>query len=121
MKSEKKAEKILSLAYEISRYHLNTQDVDRLIKRIEKKFGDFNLPCDLSEYPDTADETLLEELNTLVHQGVCSKEIILKMSTIANNLHPELIEAYRKKKFCFYCIAGIIIVVALILGVCLII
>ena len=120
MNDNKKAEKILSLAYEISKYHLTIEEVNRNIERIERKFGDFSLPCDLSEYSDSADEGLLKDLNDLVHQGVCSKEIILKMSTIANNLHPERIEAYRKKKLCFYCIAGIIIVFAVILGACLI-
>lgn len=119
MNDERKTERILSLAYEISKYHLSNKDVLKIVNRIEAKYGEFSLPLDLNNYSDTADESVLVELNNLVHEGVCSKEIILKMSAIANNLHPELITAFKKKKLCICCLTGTIIIFALILAICL--
>ena len=114
MNEERKIEKILSLANEIRKYHLSEKDVARIVKRIEKKFGNFSMPCDMSNYSDHADESILDELNNLAHQGVCTKEVILKMATIANNLHPERITAYKKQKFCIYCALGFSAVIAVV-------
>jgi hypothetical protein len=102
----------LTLANEIRAFHLTEEDVKHCVEKIEKKYGDFSLPCDLSCYSDHADEATLNEINNLIHQGICSKELILKMATIANNLHPELITLFKRKKRYFYCACGAAAVIA---------
>lgn len=97
MNEERKISTILSLANAIAEYKVNTADVEVRISKIENKYGDFSIPLNLDDYPDNSDETVLSALNTMVHRGVCGKEVLLKMAVIASNLYPERIESYKRK------------------------
>ena len=116
MNEERKISKILSLANAIAEYKVDTADVEAKISKIENKYGDFSIPLNLDDYPDDSDETVLNELNIMVHRGVCGKEILLKMAVIASNLYSERIESYKRK----VCLIKILSSVIGILGAILI-
>ena len=110
---------VLKLARNICAGKCGVDRTNAIIRELEVKYGDWDMPVELPDGTKMSPEQYLKSLSDTINSGVFSKEALVKMAEVSESIHTDRNKHRVSKQLLIGGVIILVIIIGIVVIVCI--